>query len=833
MNRNNLISPPLDNPAPTSSLFSFKLRLPLVIFLVVLAGAAFVFSGVWEGSSPTSYEEDVSLVSYVPEGTVEMVVPAVDLITDQVIDSSAWLPFEDPTILSSGMMFRTGDQSEFVIYFRSTDLIRFFPNTEVIVESVDTSVYPMEFLFRLKTGSVWISTLQGTSNLAIETDRLRIEPEEASTYIRYAEGEAFILSAYHETRVSFLEDAPEDFTGAIAPAVLNDYLLTELHQVSISESGIQPVLAQLRYTKLTKEFPFIYVAETDFEDEWTLQLVADRDRLAKAYTNFVSFLRREGEAGASPDTFGYRWHDAYLKIRDAFTLDKTHLKEVQDREKLEVLYQSLYLILAGDPVGAVERLQRFQGFSMDVTQFSEFYILDQVFHTVNFGSDFYPVKELFRELQLGVITDVSQKLDFSLHFLRDRLNEVYDLLDDGDLRNAKEALYAYNTEWKSLMESAGTDLRDQVQFLTEERQVLQNLLVREPTFYDADLYTVLSELEDRILTLTAEEYDLNEERQAFVQDKIRMLSKLVSYIDAGTIGVDTGVALADLLLEDAQTLLNGITQIAAVNQYFSEKLIEMDAMFRFLDSPDYKLGEGTLEEKFAAYLQKETDMDALASYIQGLADASTSNEAPAMTLDEALTAAQKRFNQAGVKYTALMPMGDTDYRLFKIEGGKVGEIDFEGNYDRETDIVYDLSVQGETFSTGLKLDLVVNAISTMGETGEEVGDDFATEPTGVMDISLSPVEELAVRLVRSSLETQTGMDFAEASITIVNLDENQFKVTVPMSAKNETVLVTFSYDGDDNSISGVTGEVNGETFEVLVSSIDELKNAVEEAYAGN
>lgn len=788
-----------------------------------------MFSGVWEGSSPTSYEEDVSLVSYVPEGTVEMFVPSEDSITEELI----WLPFEDSTILSSGVMFRTGDQSQLAIYFRSADLIRFFSNTEVIVDTVDTSVYPMKFHFRLVKGSAWISNLQGTSHFELETPRLRIEPEEASTYVRYEEGEAFILSAYHETRVSFLEGVPEDATEVIEPAVLNDYLLTELHQVSINEADIQPVLAQLRYTKLTKEFPFVYVAETDFEDEWTLQLAADRDRLAKAYTDFVSFLRREGEAGASPDTLAYRWHSTYIKIRDAFTLDKIHLKEVQDREKLEVLYQSLYLILAGDPVGAVERLQRFQGFSMDVTQFPEFYVLDQVFHTVNFGSDFYPVKELFRELQLGVITDPLQKLALSLHFLRDRLNEVYDLLDVGDLRNAKEALYAYNTEWQDLMESSGTDLRDSVQVLTEERQVLQNLLYREPTFYDADLYTVLSELEDRILTLTAEEYDLNEERQTFVQDKIRMLSNLVSYIDGGTIGVDNGIALADLLLEDSQTLLNGITQAAAVNQYFSEKLIEMDDMFRFLNSPDYKMGEGTLEKKFAAYLQKEMDMDALASYIQGLADASTSDEAPAMTLDESLTAAQKRFGQAGVEYTALMPLGDTDYRLFKIEGGRVGEIDFQGNYDRETDIVYDLSVQGETFSTGLKLDLVVNAISAMGQGSEEVVEDFTTEPAGSSDVSLSPVEELAVRLVRSSLEAQAGVDFVEASIQIVNLDENQFQVEVPMEMQGETVPVTFSYDGDDNSVSGVTGEVNGETFEVQVTTIEELRGAVEAAYAGN
>jgi len=590
----------------------------------------------------------------------------------------------------------------------------------------------------------------------------------------------------------------------------------------IKESEIQPVLTQLRYTKLTKEFPFMYLAETGFEEEWALQLTADRDRLAKAYTDFVSFLRREGDAGHTPGTFSDRWHNAYTKIRDAFTLDKTHLKQIQDREKLEVLYQSLYLILAGDPVGAVERLQRFQDFSMDVTQFPEFYVLDQVFHTVNFGSDFYPVKELFRELQLVVMTDSSQKLALSLHFLRDRLNEVYDLLDVGDLRNAKEALYAYNTAWQRLMDSAGTDLHDEVQVLTEERQILQNLLYREPTFYDADLYMVLSELEDRILTLTAQEYDLNEERQTFIQDKIRMLSNLVSYIDEGTLGVDNGVLLADLLLKDSQTLLNGITQAAAVNDYFSSKLTEFDTLFRFLDSPDYKLGEGTLEEKFAAYVQKETDMDALASYIQGLAEESTSDQVLAMTLDEALAQAQMRFEQAGVEYTVLMPLGDTDYRLFKIEGGRVEEVGFQGNYDRETDIVYDLSVEGETFSTGLKLDLLVNAVSAMGQGSEEVTQDTEADPAGSLDVTLSPVEELAVRLVRSSLETQSGIDFAEASITIVNLDENQFTVTVPMSVKNETVLVTFSYDGDDNSISGVIGAMNGETFEMEVDSIGEL-----------
>lgn len=794
-------------PSPLSSL---RLGLWTTFSLAVLAIGSFGLSVLGEQRFEAGPEMDASRVEYLAEEGVEF-----------SLDGSEWVALDHDQTLEAGMAFRTGTDNHVGILLQSADLIRLFPNTEIVFTEVDLEASPMVLKAELVSGSVWFSDLQGVGDFTFETSRFRVQLENASAHMSYDGDTVTVFAAHHPVRVSFLSVPAEDEV----PFVLNHYLVTESHRVEVAESEISSKVAQLRYTKLTKEYPFVYVDPATWSSEWTSALQEDLDRMAQEYGRFVSFLRRNGEPGYEEGSVMYRLQGGWKSLRSLFVFDQDHLADLEEADGVSALYQALYLILENQDSAAIERLQRFQGLTLNFDEVETLEPLIQVFQGVNVDSDFYPVKELLRDLRVNAAPE-DEQLALSLRFLRERLNEVYDLLDQGDLSDAKAALTQYNAQWQILIEKSGTQLVDAVQTLTEERQILQNLLYREPIFYDVEPYNVLTALEGRILNLTAKEYDLNEERQAFVQDRIEVLFQLISLVDDGRVGMEQGTDLGHQLIEESQELIRDLTtEVAIVSGFFVPTLNEMSLKLQFLNSPDYLLGEGTLDQKFEIYLSKEEDLNDLSEYILGLKEEESTTS---ITLDEALDQASADLEAAGVSYIALFPLGDVDYRLFEIEGGRIANTDFEANYDRDTQIVYDLRVQGDSFSTGVKLENLYEAVdqTSQSDVTDEI-DSTSTTAAAIEEESLSPVESLAISLVRRSLEAETGLDLSEAQITIVDLEGNLFDVELILTRNTmETIVVTFRYAAEDNVLFDVVGEGEGQKFDVEDVEVATLDTSV-------
>ena len=776
----------------TLSLAKIKLGISLVIFLGVLAGAVFFFSLLGESHFQGGPAENREQIEYVAVGDVEV---------------------EDET-LSSGMTFQTGADSELGIFIESADLIRLYPNTELVFEVVDLEVSPIQIEARLNTGSIWLSDLQGTASLLVKTEKAQIEPQNGSTYIEYVDGSTYVLAAHHPTYISFLgEDEEGD------PTVLNSFHLTESHEVSISESRVNPVLEQLRYTKLTKEFPFTHLDSDDWKSDWEVALEEDEKRLSDVYMQFISDLRRY-DPGAKEGSLLYQVQNGYRTLRSWLTFSDQHLLEIEENEDLDLLAESLYLSLDGDFSLANKRLDNFENAATDFATLDKLKVFERLFKSVYYGDIFYEAKSVVREIQYDR-TSEEERLLLSLTFLRERLNEVYDLLDQGERNTAKEALYAYSETWQSLISRAGSDLAEMVQGLTAERQILQNLLYREDIFYEVASYEVLSSLEDRILTLTSEEYDLNEERQAFVQDKLRALDRLVDLVDDELVGVDEALELGYLLMSEAQDLLRNITSEAAVNEYFNDKLKEYSLMFEFIGSSSFALIEGSFDDAFHDYLEREGELADLSEYILGL---TTEEEETTLTLEEAQNQAEEAFDAVGVDYIALIPLGDLGYRLFQVEGGRVDLVEFDANYDRVSEIIYDLEIEGEILSTGISLSDLDAAIQAALLEEEEEEDIVETE------LELTPLESFAIDLAETTLAAE-GLEVSKDQISIVDLDENLFNVGYVMTYGSEEVLVEFLYDEDTAMASEVVGARGEEMImidEVAVASLEEaIKEQIE------
>lgn len=800
------------NPPMSESLSKVRLGLPVILVMGVLAVGTFLISG-WSESHYSGGPEDApERLEYVFKSGVE--------VRDVSDDSSDWNALNDQRVLESGLSFRTDAENELGIFFEGGDLIRLYPNTEVVFDVVDWMETPIALSMALKEGEVWVSNVQGLMNVGVHTDRVGVVPQDASSFVRKVGDKVTIFAAHHSTRVAFLAEGDD-------PTVLNDYVLTESHQVDVLESTLNPALGELRYTKLVKEYPFVYKELDKWESSWEMALDSDLGRLHDVYAAFLSELRRTGSGGSAADSVWFSLKSGMAKLRSWLTFDENYLIEQEERDDLGILLQALYLIQEDRDIDALERLSRFQESVQDFESVDSFGSMIRVFRAVAWGNEFYPVKVLLRDVQLSAASEDDQ-FQLALVFLRDRLNEMYDLLDLGERAIAPEALLEYKSEWTHLLASSGVIFRDHVRYLTEERQILQNLLFREDTFYSLASYEALSELEYRILSLTAAEYDLNEERQAFVQDKIRILGKLVPLIEGGVVGVKEGGDLGMYLLEESQSLMSDLTKEVAVSQTFRDRLEELKHQFDFIESPEFRLGEGSFEERLQDFLSKEDDLDALSAYVTGLQETGEREETD--TAEASLLEAETALRDAQVNFDFLAPIfrDPQDYRLFRIEGGHVGGIFFEGNYDRLTQLVYDLSVQGEAFSSGVKLRNFKQVVS------EAISQDRATLvlPSGADDIDseervlLSPVEKVAVELARNDIETLSTLRPESRNITVLSLNDNLFHVTLQLSTKQGRFNVEFDYDMGTHQAFSITAERNDVFLSIEDTSIVQLSEVV-------
>jgi hypothetical protein len=786
-----------------TSLSKVKLGVWLVLSLGFFAFLSFIGSIWWELNVDVLALEKSDGVEYVIQDEVETKV-----------DSGEWEDLDDAmNSLVAGQSFKTGYDGEVGLFLKGVDLIRLYPNTEIYIESIDLDSMPVEVEFSLVTGAVWVSDLQGVSNIVVSTDRVRVEPELGSVYVNYLDQEVNVFAAHHPTKVSFLDESGE---------VLNAYAMTESHEVSIKESTLTDVLSQLRYTKLTKEYPFVYVDSENWDEVWMTGLESDQDRLADVYSEFVHFLRREVDPGHEEGSFGYKVNEFYKAVRSVLTFSDSHLMQIEEDEDLELFYQGLYFILQDNFEDGEERLEAFEEQAKDFENLEKIDSLVQVFQSIHWGQDFYEAEELIRDIRYNASLE-EDKLSLSLLFLRERLNEIYDLLDQGERVDAINAFVDYMTVWEDLISEYGVELEIAIPVITEERQIVQNMIYREDTFYTVEAYGILSLLEDRILNLTAAEYDLNEEKQAFIQDRLRVLNRLVGLIDEDLVGVDDGVELGFQLVDESEWLLSNVTSNAAINSYFVQKLEEFQSMFEFIDSPDYLFGEGTLDDRFEAYLEKEAELDELSEYILGLTE---EDESEIVSLDQAQSIVESSFDAEGISYSALVHSGDGNFRLFTVQGGRVGLIDFDASYDRVTETVYDLEVEGEIFSAAVKLENLSDAIqSTINIELEDVVFEVVVDT----DASLSAVESFAIDRVQEELDS-SGLEVELSDISILDLELNLFHIQTVLAFSGIEINVDFDYLLGSEEATNIVGDVEGNLFAVDPAAIGDLEMAARDGW---
>jgi len=696
-------------------------------------------------------------------------------------------------------------EQDFEVLFDEIDVMRLVDGSSFEIEEIleEEGFYTVSV--ELEKGGLWVSNMGGVLSLMAKSGDFMIQNVDGYYYIGKEGDVSYVYAFKHPVRVHFLDEEGNS---------VNSYLIPEGYYAGLDDGFDSGVISDLRYAKLVKEYPFYSLSDDDWNgvSEFVSE---DDDRYRGLLSDFEAYVRQNYDSSSvENEKIGFLY-DAVAFLRDYLTFSEVKKEQWAEQDTLTNLNEALYLSVKGDEEGAIEKLQDLEGESV-VGEDYRLYLsyLNVVLNNSLYGDDLYPVKDYLRDLLYGS-TDEGR-----LIILRQRLNEMYDLVSEGEVASAKEAFDEYERDWWDFLGMSADDLSEFRKDVSEEREILSVLLLKEDGFYETTYFDLLEEFEQAVFKVAVSGVDLDEERQAFVSGKLKVVNGIEALLAASGIDVDNATDLMVMLLDSAEVLVDEIESGAAILSYFEEEIEEGWLVVQFINSTLYSSLSGDFYENFNTFLEEEQDLEELKEYLQGLYLGI--DEETDLSLSEAKEIVYEDFDGAGVSYTAVISIGDSAYRLFEIQGGEVDGVSFEANYDREGQLIYDLVVDEVSFTTGVSLSSLVEVVESLqlADSSLQQVDDEGEEEVAEDETSWSYSEELAISLLVDYL-ADFGLEVLESSVVEMDVDEDLFYLEgVEISGSQ----VDFTVWASEDLVTGIV--VDGEEVEGEFSVV-ELEGLVE------
>lgn len=636
-------------------------------------------------------------------------------------------------------------------------------------------------------GEIFFATLADDFSVHVLTSFVRVESQNSAALVKLDEtGETLTVYALeHPTLVTFVLDGED----------LNSLLVPTGTFMKIPSSKISATLGRLRLTKLTKEFPVFPFEDADLSEEELAVYDASQTAYDISSLSFKQESQTESHFGPSLTGFGSYLSRGYEFFKGTLTVLPSAEERLAENEKEKYLIYGMTNLLFGDATTGEKWVTDWKNAQPDPEQVEEIYSV--LFFALP-GDDLYPVKEAAAE--------ILYPNEEPLIALRRQLQEIEALLDRGSVVEAQTAYQIYQEKFETALQSGDLDKEEYLDDISREYYLLELLLRSNAVFYTGDSVKLLSELESKILSLAGSDQDLDEERQAFVQSKIRYLENLFDFVIERKVSIEDATDLANELVADAESYLASITSEVAVRSYFVTKLEEYDLSIQFMNSPEF-YSYDSFEDGLDDYKAKEEDLDDLNEYIQSLR--SGDETVATISLEEAIAEVEEDLKFNAIQYKEVESLGDAANRLFQIVGGKTGGYSFEANYDRETKILYDTVVEGELrFSTGLTLENANSVIETAMAEAEVSTEEEEEEETSVEEDGTSLTEEVAISRVEDAFEAE-DLKLGAFSFEVVDLEENTFTFEGVMTDAN--LVVSGTYDLDTGLVTEVVWEMEDGT----------------------
>lgn len=702
-----------------------------------------------------------------------------------------------------GQVLTVGEE-ELVARRNGRDAVILLPGSEVRLDWDEESDH-MDVA--LEQGEVLYATEAGDFTVSVSSSFARVSSQNSTGYVQLVEGNFEVYALDHPSLVSFLLEGEE----------INSISVPTDHRMKIAESKVSETVGKLRLTKLSKEFPVFEIDEEDESEAMMAALENIDDHYLESASLTLSELQSQNSYGPPLEGYEAQAYQWYEQARDLLTfIPEAEERRAQELEASSLTYATSNLLASKS--AADHWLTVWEEGEHDEDAVHELYAS---MHAVLPGDELYPVK--------SAAADILYQGEDQLTSLRRRYQELESLLARGSKVEAEEAYVDYQSEFQSALGSGAFD--NSLHDLSLEYTLLERLLRANSVFYSPDSLAILEDLEEKILELAGS--DVDEERQAFVQSKLRFLENLFELVQDRKVAVEDATLLAEELLASAQTHLGAVRTQVAVTEFFEDQLEHYDVAIQYINAPEF-YSNSDFDAGLAAYQAKVDDLKELNNYIQDLRAGELEDEGE-LDLEQIREDVATLLTRNGVQYADLESLGDTEYRLFEIVGGRTSGYSFEAKFDRQTEIFYDVVVEDVRFSTGLLLENLRDVIEeVVGNVEEEPEEDEEPEEGAVADTGSSLTESVALENVEKAFEDAELEDF---EFVLLDLDDNTFhfngkigKYGIPVAGvydanSGQVSEVIWLYNGDERSIPDV-GVASLET--VIMSSYDALESEDEE-----
>lgn len=656
----------------------------------------------------------------------------------------------------------------------------------------------------LSHGTVFFATEAGDFTLSVQAPFARVDSITSSAAVTLDSGtqELKIYALEHPSRITFTQSG-EDLNALLVPtgAFMN-----------VAQSKVSPTLARLRLTKLSKEFPFFSFEESklsqDIQNVWQKQ----REDYKQNSIMVLANLQKNSDFGPALKGFKSLVHKTYQGFKKLLTVLPSAETYQAEKTKENSLLYAMSNLLFDDRAAGEQWLSNWKTSSPERQRImalhtSLFFVLP--------GDELYPVKE--------AASDLLFTGEDALEGLRRQFQEIESLLETGALIEAETAYRDYQERFDTALQSDVLDDPDRLGDISREYFLIELLLRKHSVFYTAEATQLLTDLEEKILAISGTERDVDEERQAFVQSKLRFLENLFSFVMDRKISIEEATDLAYELVAEAQKHLGSIQADVAVRDHFEAKLEEYDLFVQFMNSPEFYT-YSSFEEGLEDYRKKVADLESLNQYIQSIRTGEET--ASTLSLEDATAQVEEDLHNHAIQFSEVRSLGDNAHRLFEVLGAHTGGYSFEANYDRQTQILYDVAVGDLQFSTGITLEsaktVIVQAVE--GKTEETEGDE---ESSVSNEGETSLTEQVAIRRAQEAFEAVT-LDADDFTFEVLDLTKNTFTFTGFIGSQN--IPVSGIFDLDTGLASEIIWEWEGTPQTVADVSISQLEGAVQEAY---
>lgn len=654
----------------------------------------------------------------------------------------------------------------------------------------------------LKDGEVLFAALAGDFSVTVSTAFMRVDSHESEGYISFdkEKNSAEVYSVLHPSTVTFLTNGN----------ALNAISVPSGNYIKVPASKVTDKLSKLLLTKLVKEFQFFEFKNQDLSEGIQAELAAITDEYAKYSTDYLVELSKNRESGPLLSGLGSNFYAIFYKVREILTILPHAEENLLGKKRETALLYSMSNGYDGNSEREKFWLDVWQSYDTDMEEIKNlradlFFVLP--------GDNLYQVKSAADTLS----TDFE---DFFANLVR-RYNEIEDLILEAKETEASGAYLAYKTLFESGLASGAFNDSTKLAEWGRQYLLIEILLRKNSIFYDKESVELLSKLEEKILSLSSGDQNLNEEKQAFVQSKIRFLENLFDFVLERKISIEKATELANQLILESQDYLNSINTEVAVSSYFKQKLVDFELAVQFMNSAEFR-SYNNFEEGLAAFKAKLEDLVKLNEYIQKIREGTAVLES-SIPLDEAMKTAMLDLNKNGVLFKEIKSLGDSSNRLFEIVGGKISTYSFEANYDRETKILYDISLGSIRFNTGIALESFKNTVLQAVKTEDYESE--SEEENTIQESSLT--ESVALDYAKSQFK-KIGLDTEKFKIILVDLDKNLFSFEGYVTEQKIKVYGTF--DANSLKVSEITWDFNGEINTLPDMDLKELENAVDASY---